>query len=420
MSFVMLSSSEVAPPALSAPTNQASPKSSKSASSRPENGHIDGGVGENKAMSHEMDRVNRLFEILSARSDIDHPVCTECTALLLSSLEARLEASVRERDAYIGFLKRLQNDVPTESELAASKEALRQAREDEEKATQELLRLEAERKAVDQELADLSAESLALNAEETAFWRTHNAFSSTLSSALAAHASITASLAHDTAQLSLLQRTNVHNDTFSISHDGIFGTINGLRLGRMAAHPVDWPEINAAWGHTLLLLSTMAKMAGFRFRGYELCPMGSTSSIVAVTEGRAGKAGRRRLELWTSGDMPLGLTFMHRRFDAAMAAFLDCLAQLGAFVEAASERTSMDRERRSVDGGSGRVSRDGSQRGRRMGLKMPYTIEGDKIGGQSIRLGMAQDDGWSSACKYVLTCCKYLLAHVSNGVGRGE
>ncbi len=83
---------------------------------------------------------------------------------------------------------------------------------------------------------------------------------------------------------------------------------------------------------------------------------------------------------------------MHRRFDNAMEAFLECMRQLGFFVEAESAKTS----------GSGR------------GLKLPYTIEGEKIGDVSIKLGIAQDDAWSRACKFTLTCCKFLLAHASN------
>ena len=38
--------------------------------------------------------------------------------------------------------------------------------------------------------------------------------------------------ARDSAVLERLERTNVYNDAFCIGHDGIFGTINGLRLGR--------------------------------------------------------------------------------------------------------------------------------------------------------------------------------------------
>ena len=38
--------------------------------------------------------------------------------------------------------------------------------------------------------------------------------------------------------LDKLERTNVYNDAFCIGHDGVFGTINGLRLGRVPGVPV--------------------------------------------------------------------------------------------------------------------------------------------------------------------------------------
>jgi beclin 1 len=38
--------------------------------------------------------------------------------------------------------------------------------------------------------------------------------------------------------LEKLERTNVYNDAFCIGHDGVFGTINGLRLGRVPGVPV--------------------------------------------------------------------------------------------------------------------------------------------------------------------------------------
>jgi beclin 1 len=80
---------------------------------------------------------------------------------------------------------------------------------------------------------------------------------------------------------------------------------------------------------------------------------------------------------------------MHRKFDNAMVGFLELVRQLGAFVQAETEA-----------------------RGKMLGL--PYAIEGDKIGDVSIKLGIAQDDGWTKACKLTLTCCKFLLAHASN------
>jgi beclin 1 len=51
-------------------------------------------------------------------------------------------------------------------------------------------------------------------------------------------AALKAAYASDSATLEKLERTNVYNDAFCIGHDGVFGTINGLRLGRVASVPV--------------------------------------------------------------------------------------------------------------------------------------------------------------------------------------
>jgi hypothetical protein len=52
-----------------------------------------------------------------------------------------------------------------------------------------------------------------------------------------------------------------------IWHDGPFGTISGFRLGRTPEVPVEWHEINAAWGQAVLLLHTMAQQAKLNFSG---------------------------------------------------------------------------------------------------------------------------------------------------------
>lgn len=51
-------------------------------------------------------------------------------------------------------------------------------------------------------------------------------------------ASLRAAYAADSVTLEKLERSNVYNDAFCIGHDGVFGTINGLRLGRVPGVPV--------------------------------------------------------------------------------------------------------------------------------------------------------------------------------------
>jgi beclin 1 len=88
-------------------------------------------------------------------------------------------------------------------------------------------------------------------------------------------------------------------------------------------------------------------------------------------------------------------------------AFLDCLRQLGEFVEKTPAPAPSNRR-----GQAGAVV---------PGLKLPYEIKRDKIGDASIKLGFNQnDETWTRACKYTLTCCKFLLAHASNVASAGS
>ena len=410
MSFVMLSGSP-----LHSQIQYTTRRASKSGPNEPRSPFL--GLGQTDLRTDviaKIDYAEALFDILSARSDIDHPICSECTELVLSGLQARLAASIRERDAFNSCLKDLKNNAPSIADAKQAEDTLDKAKALEDKAYQELLALEQEKAEFEDELAELDAESRELDQEEEEYWRKRNAFDLKLSSVLELKDTLSASYHRDLQQLERLRRTNVYNDTFCIGHDGHFGTINSLRLGRLPPpNNVEWAEINAAWGYTALLLKTVADKLGFSFSGYAIKPMGSTSHIekldLASTTGsgsqsrsssRTESGSNSRLvslELFSSGDLPLGRQILHRRFNEAMVAFLECLRQLGDHV---------------------RRSESNSQRSD--GLRLPYTIEKDRINGISIKLGASQDEQWTSACKYTLTCCKFLLAHASNENTRRE
>ncbi|KAL8909416.1 MAG: hypothetical protein Q9207_000251 [Kuettlingeria erythrocarpa] len=421
MSFVMLTDSQVIPP--QALTNNSSNQDGSN-DSEPQTDAAP------PALSQQIESSTRLFEILSARSDIDHPICTECTELLLSSFQARLSSAQKERDAYISFLKSLNTTSPTPAQLQKAQSSLSSARAAEAKAFSSLRSLENEKSDLDAEIATLEAESLALDAEEQDFWRSRNACALTLSEFQNEKDALDAAYEHDAEQLERLQRTNVYNDCFCISHDGHFGTINGLRLGRLPPpQHVEWAEINAALGTAALLLATVAERLGCEFRGYRIKPMGSTSTIEKFdvpsspsstalpsqssstarstplpkapspsshSQSKTDQAQRTTtLDLFSSGDLPLGANkFLHRRLDAGMAAFLDCIRQLGDFVE------------QSASSGNAAATKGI--------VKLPYEIKKDKVHGVSIKLGAGTDETWTRACKYALTCCKFLLAHASN------
>ncbi len=435
MSFVMLTDSQVVPPQPTINSHEAKAKP-RQAGNMPQDLSND----PKQSLSHQIESTTRLFEILSSRSDIDHPICIECTDLLLSSLQSRLSTSTKERDAYINFLKSLTNTVPTPADVSKAQSMLTASSTAEARAFTELVSLEMERASLDSEIAKLEAESVALDDEEQSFWRSRNAFALTLSSFQNERDALNAAYDHDAQQLERLQRTNVYNDTFCISHDGHFGTINGLRLGRLPPpHNVDWTEINAAWGTASLLLVTVADKLGFTFKGYRIKPMGSTSKIEkleylaslssatqssAITTPPANPPSQpsqqpkiTSLDLFSSGDLIVGRMFLHRRIDAGMVAFLECLRQLGEFVETGAGSMSS-----SLANSVGKAAGQGGHQGGEVvsngevsrGPPLPYTIYKDKIGDASIRLGASQDEAWTRACKYALTCCKFLLAHASN------
>lgn len=180
-------------------------------------------------------------------------------------------------------------------------------------------------------------------------------------------------------QIDKYKITDVYNDTFHIWHEGHFGTINGFRLGRLPSQPVDWNEINAAWGQATLLLYTIAKKCNFKFSTYRLLPIGSASKMERISD-------RSTYELYGSSDISLGRLFWYRRFDYGMAAFLGCLKEMGEFVE----------------------NQDKS-------FKLPYRIDKDKVGDMSIRIQFNNEETWTKALKYMLTNLKYLLVWLTKG-----
>ena len=67
-------------------------------------------------LSHHLRSTLRLFNLLSSRTEVDHPLCSECTQSLLEMLTKQLEETKKERDGYIAFEKEVRKGK--ERELA--------------------------------------------------------------------------------------------------------------------------------------------------------------------------------------------------------------------------------------------------------------------------------------------------------------
>ncbi|KAI9478225.1 MAG: autophagy protein Apg6-domain-containing protein [Benjaminiella poitrasii] len=334
----------------------------------------------NNTLSHRLKVANRVFQIMSSKSSVDHPMCQECTDILLETLERQMSDVSRERDCYIEFLKKVKDSRVTKEEEEELEKQVDELKLAEQEASEELRKLEEEEEKLDKELEALENEMKELDRQEEEFWETTNEYQISLQNFQNERDSINLKYDHDVKQYERLQKTVVYNDAFCISQDGSFGTINGFRLGRTHAHPVEWNEINAAWGQTLLLLYTVANKLKFQFKTYRLVPMGSFSRIEKV-DGDSMIS----YELYGSGDFGINkMFFLNRRFDHAMVAVLNCLKQLTDYAE----------------------SRDKT-------IRLPYRINKDKIGDLSIRIQFNQDDLWTKALRYMLINMKWILAFAS-------
>ncbi len=95
---------------------------------------------------------------------------------------------------------------------------------------------------------------------------------------------------------------------------------SGCRLGRTSEVPVEWDEINAAWGQSVLLLHTMAQACQITFSAYRLVPMGSHPRV-ADRRGTYDLFGPVS-KLWAQS------------YDRAMVIYLACLREFGEFARA--------------------------------------------------------------------------------------
>jgi len=308
-------------------------------------------------------------------------------------LTRKLEETKRERDGYVAFEREIRKDQEREKANGKSEKELDdeiaklEIREAE--AVKELKEAEEERIRLEQELEALYAEERKLEEEEEDFITTYN---NSLLQAIQLEtqiASLQTSLQHSADLLAKLEKTNVYADAFCIGVDGPYGTINGLRFGRSGAigsgstlsttptGPVDWAEVNAAWGLVTLCLKTIARKVRCEFESYTLNALCSTSSI---TYHPTSKTKGEIYALHFSSDVHLGRLLHNRRFDTGMVMFLDCLRVV------MNHAQNLDST-----------------------IEFPYTIQKDKIGDVSIKLQFSQEEVWTRALRHVLLTLKILL-----------
>ncbi|KAL7286880.1 hypothetical protein TKK_0019011 [Trichogramma kaykai] len=350
-----------------------------------------GDSGERESLSHHLRVRATLFDVLSGSSSADHPLCSECTDSLLILIDQQLKLTESEWSDYNKYLKKLEDEQQQQgnenAEMEALEKELQDVKAEEERMILELKALRKEEEATKSAITEQEKEKERLQSEEERYWREYSRHRRDLIFAEDECRSLECQLAYAASQLERLKKTNVFNATFHIWHSGHFGTINSFRLGRLPSAPVDWSEINAAWGQTTLLLTALARKMNLTFERYKLVPFGNHSYIEALDQ-------HRELPLYGSG----GFKFLwDTKFDAAMVAFLDCLQQ---FTE--------------------KVERGDS------GFRLPYRMDKGKIddtatgSSYSIKIQFNSEEQWTKALKFLLTNLKWGLAWVSSQFTKDE
>lgn len=346
-----------------------------------------GESGQASAMSQRLKVTASLFDMLSDNSSVDHPLCEECTDTMLQYLEQQLDQAEQDSQQYQEFLTSLSNETEESSNLGQLQVELDSLKLEEQELVQELETLKQENEKIDSELEVQTRGKERLEEQEEQYWRQYSLHKQQLLLAEDEYRSLDCQLRYNQSQLDKLKKTNVFNATFHIWHSGHFGTINGFRLGRLPSIPVDWNELNTAWGQTVLLLHSLVKRIKLQLQRYQLVPYGNYSYIKVLAEDKD-------LPLYGSGGFRL---IWDTKFDAGMAAFLDCLQQFKEEVEKGDS-----------------------------GFHLPYDMEKGKIKDPStgntfsVKTQFNSEEQWTKAMKYMLTNLKWGLAWVTSKYTKQE
>ena len=300
--------------------------------------HLSASAAANAPKEHEMEQeFASIFKQMEEKRKInelvcDHlletyPLCESCTERLLVALIAAQENASRECDMYTKEYERLKEEIHGEG--ASSDVDLREQIERDEEEERQLIAkvqaLEEERISLRRKMGEIEQKGMLVEEMHNCYWRDYNELQLQLRST--DRDSFKRKIEAASLQLEMLNKTNVINDAFHISHNDVYGTINGFRLGSIPTQPVEWDEINAAWGQTTLLLQTLASNWDFTFPHFRLVPMGSFSRIIKRDDEKCV------YDLFCASDIGLSRIFGFGSFDKGMAAFLECVRALQEHVK---------------------------------------------------------------------------------------
>lgn len=270
-----------------------------------------------------MAQVAKISEYSSGRP-ISEPISREMFDSIAKAIDKEYIQMEQDQLSYMALCNEASGD-----DSAKIAEAVRDMEAyDKEVAALEktLSAMERESHGLKQEMQKLEGQSQKQDGLETEYWEALGSCRIKEHCFIEQRDSIQTQIQAEQQRLDTLSQSKLPHELFCIECDGLFGTINGFRLGRLPNTEVEWEEINVAWGQAALLLHTIAQRAGsaFKFSRHKvITPMGSTSKmrLLKADETREDPSCLEMYDLHGSNSK----NFDASRFNFAMVGWLDCL-----------------------------------------------------------------------------------------------
>lgn len=326
-----------------------------------------------------MRKAGLLVAQATIETEIDFPLCVECSHDVLDDLEDEeyeLDSQIEAYEQELAFT----SHPYFETEDFAEEVPLLERKIVDRGHDMQLMQQKIVETVAGTHALKTTERELILNKAE--YWRQFEIHAADREAMLENTISAHNRLTHATKWLDMIRASHVVNDAFPVSVDLHLGSIGGLRLGRLPSAPVDWPEISAAFGLVVQLLHELALRASFAFSKYRLVLDGSFSGIQRAHNNTT-------LPLHSDGDISLVRLVQFKSINDAVAALTECIAELAAHLK-----------------------------GQYPSFLLPFTIIKDLVAGVSIkRAWNSTGASWSTALRSLLANLKYMLAfEAKNGL----
>lgn len=344
--------------------------------------------------------LEEILQISAGYAKVEHPLCSDCCDKIMKDLDGSIEELNLEKKTLTDFIcqweqeqKEVNNTniigrVRSNNNYDIDEETrFKQYQEEASLLENKLSKLAIDKERLKLEFEQLEMESFRMNEFEEMFFCDANDFWYSIENLSMQHSAVRQKIREISSHLDMMKTTNVFDDAFHISHDGHFGTINGLRLGRLPSVAVEWEEINTGLGQCVLLLDVLAqrcKSKNFKFKTYELYPMGSFSYI--KEKNKSNKSNAMEHHMYGSTGL-----FGYKQCDKALECFLQCIKQFADWMHSQDDKFQI-----------------------RYKIHKKHEIgDGKKEKYVSIRFAGNTEENWTQALKYMVIDLKYLLAWVA-------